>query len=148
MSTTKLPNKRRAPKDTDKPKPKSPVESILGNFPSGANPWRNRVRFSNGNTDGEQTTILNLVHPSLFCYVAGVSKITKTPLVLVSTSSDLARRKSKIPRGDLARGRMLNERIVSSGIYYYSSKNITESKLAFRAAIHELRYQQDDPGRE
>jgi hypothetical protein len=32
---------------------------------------------------------------------------------------------------------MLNEHIVASGIYYYESENITESKLSFRASVQE-----------
>ncbi|MGW4023162.1 DUF4246 domain-containing protein [Streptomyces sp. NPDC005009] len=39
---------------------------------------------------------------------------------------------------------MLNERIVSTGIYYWDSENITESRLSFRAALDEPRYEQND----
>ncbi|GGK40354.1 DUF4246 domain-containing protein [Nocardia camponoti] len=39
---------------------------------------------------------------------------------------------------------MLNERIVSTAIYYWNSSNITESKLGFRAAIDDPAYQQSD----
>ncbi|WTB86883.1 DUF4246 domain-containing protein [Streptomyces cellulosae] len=39
---------------------------------------------------------------------------------------------------------MLNERIVSTGIYYWDSENITESRLGFRAAVYEPDYMQDD----
>nr|WSW70640.1 DUF4246 domain-containing protein [Streptomyces sp. NBC_00995] len=39
---------------------------------------------------------------------------------------------------------MLNERIVSTGIYYWDSENITESRLAFRAALGDPRYEQND----
>ncbi|MEU7025901.1 DUF4246 domain-containing protein [Streptomyces sp. NPDC046275] len=39
---------------------------------------------------------------------------------------------------------MLNERIVSTGIYYWDSENITESRLAFRAALHDPEYEQND----
>jgi hypothetical protein len=39
---------------------------------------------------------------------------------------------------------MINERIVSSGIYYYASENITESRLAFRQCVREPPYEQDD----
>uniref|UniRef100_A0A914DFU3 Uncharacterized protein n=1 Tax=Acrobeloides nanus TaxID=290746 RepID=A0A914DFU3_9BILA len=39
---------------------------------------------------------------------------------------------------------MLNERIVASGIYYYDMENITESRLSFRQAIAEPKYEQDD----
>lgn len=39
---------------------------------------------------------------------------------------------------------MLNERIVSTGIYYWDSENITESRLSFRAALADPRYQQND----
>lgn len=31
---------------------------------------------------------------------------------------------------------MLNEAIVSTGIYYYDEKNVTESSLAFRMGVH------------
>jgi hypothetical protein len=39
---------------------------------------------------------------------------------------------------------MLNERIVSTAIYYWDSENITESRLGFRAAIDDPRYEQND----
>ena len=39
---------------------------------------------------------------------------------------------------------MLNERIVASGIYYFHSDNITESRLAFRQACKEPVYVQGD----
>ncbi|MEV7404176.1 DUF4246 domain-containing protein [Streptomyces sp. NPDC091267] len=39
---------------------------------------------------------------------------------------------------------MLNERIVSTGIYYWDSENITESRLGFRAALDDPLYEQSD----
>ncbi|GHH53929.1 DUF4246 domain-containing protein [Streptomyces candidus] len=39
---------------------------------------------------------------------------------------------------------MLNERIVSTGIYYWGSENITESRLSFRAALDDPEYEQSD----
>ncbi|WP_407565166.1 DUF4246 domain-containing protein [Streptomyces sp. 184] len=39
---------------------------------------------------------------------------------------------------------MLNERIVSTGIYYWDSENITESRLGFRAALDDPTYEQND----
>ncbi|MET8857368.1 DUF4246 domain-containing protein [Streptomyces sp. NPDC004579] len=39
---------------------------------------------------------------------------------------------------------MLNERIVSTGIYYWDSENITESRLSFRAALDDPNYEQSD----
>ncbi|GGW98662.1 hypothetical protein GCM10010297_20580 [Streptomyces malachitofuscus] len=39
---------------------------------------------------------------------------------------------------------MLNERIVSTGIYYWDSENITESRLAFRVALDDPDYEQND----
>ncbi|MFD8687442.1 DUF4246 domain-containing protein [Streptomyces sp. NPDC059651] len=39
---------------------------------------------------------------------------------------------------------MLNERIVSTCIYYWDSENITESRLSFRAALGDPRYEQND----
>ncbi|QKW08314.1 DUF4246 domain-containing protein [Streptomyces sp. NA04227] len=39
---------------------------------------------------------------------------------------------------------MLNERIVSTGIYYWDSENITESTLGFRAALDDPSYEQND----
>ncbi|MEC3918524.1 DUF4246 domain-containing protein [Nocardia sp. CDC160] len=42
---------------------------------------------------------------------------------------------------------MMNERIVSTGIYYWDSENITASRLSFRAAIDDPDYEQNDsPG--
>ncbi|MEV0322396.1 DUF4246 domain-containing protein [Streptomyces sp. NPDC050658] len=39
---------------------------------------------------------------------------------------------------------MLNERIVSTGIYYWDNENITESTLSFRAALDDPSYEQND----
>ncbi|MFD7876878.1 DUF4246 domain-containing protein [Streptomyces sp. NPDC059766] len=39
---------------------------------------------------------------------------------------------------------MLNERIVSTGIYYWDSENITESRLSFRTALDDPDYEQSD----
>ncbi|MFJ5136488.1 DUF4246 domain-containing protein [Streptomyces sp. NPDC088707] len=39
---------------------------------------------------------------------------------------------------------MMNERIVSTGIYYWDSENITESRLGFRAALDDPEYEQND----
>ncbi|MFI8529506.1 DUF4246 domain-containing protein [Streptomyces aquilus] len=39
---------------------------------------------------------------------------------------------------------MLNERIVSTGIYYWDSENITDSHLSFRAALDDPHYEQSD----
>ncbi|KAH8831228.1 hypothetical protein DL96DRAFT_1777437 [Flagelloscypha sp. PMI_526] len=39
---------------------------------------------------------------------------------------------------------MLNERIVSTGIYYYDSENITDSHLAFRTCISAPEYHEQD----
>ncbi|MFE5947284.1 DUF4246 domain-containing protein [Streptomyces sp. NPDC056480] len=39
---------------------------------------------------------------------------------------------------------MMNERIVSTGIYYWDSENITESRLSFRAALDDPEYEQND----
>ncbi|MFF7178013.1 DUF4246 family protein [Streptomyces sp. NPDC008121] len=39
---------------------------------------------------------------------------------------------------------MMNERIVSTGMYYWDSENITESRLGFRAALDDPRYEQND----
>ncbi|MFF9016957.1 DUF4246 domain-containing protein [Streptomyces sp. NPDC014870] len=39
---------------------------------------------------------------------------------------------------------MLNERIVSTGIYYWECENITESRLSFRAALDDPDYAQND----
>ena len=42
---------------------------------------------------------------------------------------------------------MINEAIVSTGIYYYDEENVTESHLAFRTAVDEIRghdYEQGD----
>jgi hypothetical protein len=39
---------------------------------------------------------------------------------------------------------MMNERIVSTGIYYWDSENITDNWLSFRVAVGEPEYEQDD----
>ncbi|MFI8420291.1 DUF4246 domain-containing protein [Streptomyces sp. NPDC085479] len=39
---------------------------------------------------------------------------------------------------------MLNERIVSTGIYYWDSENTTESRLGFRTALDDPEYEQND----
>ncbi|MER7479090.1 DUF4246 domain-containing protein [Streptomyces sp. NPDC126510] len=52
--------------------------------------------------------------------------------------------KPEYPGGSWHVEGMLNERIVSTGIYYWDSENITESQLSFRAALHDPDYQQND----
>ncbi|WP_336082156.1 DUF4246 domain-containing protein [Nocardia sp. SSK8] len=39
---------------------------------------------------------------------------------------------------------MMNERIVSTGIYYWEADNITDSALSFRAAVDDPEYEQND----
>ena len=39
---------------------------------------------------------------------------------------------------------MMNERIVSTGLYYWDSENITESRLSFRVALDHVNYEQND----
>ncbi|MEU1104789.1 DUF4246 domain-containing protein [Streptomyces tibetensis] len=52
--------------------------------------------------------------------------------------------KPEYPGGSWHVEGMLNERIVSTGIYYWDSENITESRLSFRAALDDPDYQQND----
>ncbi|MFF9624909.1 DUF4246 domain-containing protein [Streptomyces griseosporeus] len=52
--------------------------------------------------------------------------------------------KPEYPGGSWHVEGMLNERIVSTGIYYFDSANITESRLSFRAALDDPEYEQND----
>ncbi|PRH78446.1 DUF4246 domain-containing protein [Streptomyces solincola] len=52
--------------------------------------------------------------------------------------------KPEYPGGSWHVEGMLNERIVSTGIYYWDSENITESRLGFRAALDDPDYEQND----
>ncbi|MDX3537061.1 DUF4246 domain-containing protein [Streptomyces sp. MB09-01] len=52
--------------------------------------------------------------------------------------------KPEYPGGSWHVEGMLNERIVSTGIYYWDSENITESRLGFRAALDDPHYEQND----
>jgi hypothetical protein len=52
--------------------------------------------------------------------------------------------KPEYPGGSWHVEGMMNERIVSTGIYYWDSENITESRLAFRAALDDPSYEQND----
>lgn len=52
--------------------------------------------------------------------------------------------KPEYPGGSWHVEGMLNERIVSTGIYYWDSENITESQLSFRAALDDPQYEQND----
>lgn len=53
--------------------------------------------------------------------------------------------KPEYPGGSWHVEGMINEAIVSTGIYYYDEENVTESKLAFRAAVDEpASYEQND----
>ncbi|MFJ8079444.1 DUF4246 domain-containing protein [Streptomyces sp. NPDC096205] len=52
--------------------------------------------------------------------------------------------KPEYPGGSWHVEGMLNERIVSTGIYYWDSENITESRLSFRAALDDPDYEQND----
>ncbi len=52
--------------------------------------------------------------------------------------------KTEYPGGSWHVEGMMNERIVSTGIYYWDSDNITESRLSFRTALDDPSYQQSD----
>ncbi|MFD1540844.1 DUF4246 domain-containing protein [Nonomuraea guangzhouensis] len=52
--------------------------------------------------------------------------------------------KPEYPGGSWHVEGMMNERIVSTGIYYWDSENITESRLSFRAAVDDPDYEQND----
>ncbi|MFF4421044.1 DUF4246 domain-containing protein [Streptomyces sp. NPDC001549] len=52
--------------------------------------------------------------------------------------------KPEYPGGSWHVEGMMNERIVSTGIYYWDSENITESRLSFRAALDDPNYEQND----
>ncbi|MFI8191656.1 DUF4246 domain-containing protein [Streptomyces sp. NPDC085946] len=52
--------------------------------------------------------------------------------------------KPEYPGGSWHVEGMLNERIVSTGIYYWDSENITESRLGFRVALDDPDYEQND----
>ncbi|MFD5268924.1 DUF4246 domain-containing protein [Streptomyces sp. NPDC058335] len=52
--------------------------------------------------------------------------------------------KPEYPGGSWHVEGMMNERIVSTGIYYWGSENITESRLSFRAALDDPSYEQND----
>ncbi|MET7530374.1 DUF4246 domain-containing protein [Streptomyces goshikiensis] len=52
--------------------------------------------------------------------------------------------KPEYPGGSWHVEGMMNERIVSTGIYYWDSENITESRLSFRAALDDPGYEQND----
>ncbi|MYW04941.1 DUF4246 domain-containing protein [Streptomyces sp. SID3343] len=52
--------------------------------------------------------------------------------------------KPEYPGGSWHVEGMLNERIVSTAIHYWDSENITESRLAFRAALDDPSYEQND----
>ncbi|WP_371101928.1 DUF4246 domain-containing protein [Streptomyces sp. PU_AKi4] len=52
--------------------------------------------------------------------------------------------KPEYPGGSWHVEGMLNERIVSTGIHYWDSENITGSRLSFRAALDDPEYEQND----
>jgi hypothetical protein len=52
--------------------------------------------------------------------------------------------KPEYPGGSWHVEGMMNERIVSTGIYYWDSENINESRLSFRAALDDPSYEQND----
>ncbi|WP_079042053.1 DUF4246 domain-containing protein [Streptomyces aureus] len=52
--------------------------------------------------------------------------------------------KPEYPGGSWHVEGMMNERIVSTGIYYWDSENVTESRLSFRAALDDPDYEQND----
>ncbi|MEV5942288.1 DUF4246 domain-containing protein [Streptomyces sp. NPDC051994] len=52
--------------------------------------------------------------------------------------------KPEYPGGSWHVEGMMNERIVSTGIHYWDSENVTESRLSFRAALNDPDYEQSD----
>eukprot|EP01124_Arcella_intermedia_P019944 TRINITY_DN2731_c0_g3_i1.p1 TRINITY_DN2731_c0_g3~~TRINITY_DN2731_c0_g3_i1.p1 ORF type:complete len:325 (+),score=88.55 TRINITY_DN2731_c0_g3_i1:439-1413(+) len=74
-----------------------------------------------------------------------VSLVGKTLQVIVKLANiHLTPEKPRYPGGSWHVEGMRNEGIVASGIYYYHSSNITPSRLAFRTAVCEPGYEQND----
>ncbi|MFF9282916.1 DUF4246 domain-containing protein [Streptomyces griseosporeus] len=65
-------------------------------------------------------------------------------VIVKLASIHLTPEKPEYPGGSWHVEGMLNERIVSTGIYYFDSENITESRLSFRAALDDPHYEQND----
>ncbi|MFF9277059.1 DUF4246 domain-containing protein [Streptomyces griseosporeus] len=65
-------------------------------------------------------------------------------VIVKLASIHLTPEKPEYPGGSWHVEGMLNERIVSTGIYYFDSENITESRLNFRAALDDPHYEQND----
>ncbi|KAI8346691.1 hypothetical protein B0O80DRAFT_467493 [Mortierella sp. GBAus27b] len=70
---------------------------------------------------------------------------TKTLQVIVKLADiELTPENPRYPGGSWHVEGMANENIVASGIYYYHTENITESRLNFRIQVHEPNYEQSD----
>ncbi|MFH8935367.1 DUF4246 domain-containing protein [Streptomyces griseosporeus] len=65
-------------------------------------------------------------------------------VIVKLASIHLTPEKPEYPGGSWHVEGMLNERIVSTGIHYFDSVNITESRLSFRAALDDPHYEQND----
>ncbi|KZV69678.1 hypothetical protein PENSPDRAFT_753199 [Peniophora sp. CONT] len=69
----------------------------------------------------------------------------RTLQVIVKLSNiHLTPEKPEYPGGSWHVEGMINEAIVSTGIYYYDEENVTESRLAFRTAVDEPTYAEQD----
>ncbi|KAG9012311.1 hypothetical protein FRB90_006721 [Tulasnella sp. 427] len=70
----------------------------------------------------------------------------KVQVIVKLANIILTPEKPKYPGGSWHVEGMINERIIASGIYYYDSENITESRLAFRASVGQgnIFYEQGD----
>jgi len=68
----------------------------------------------------------------------------KLQVIVKLANIELTPEKPSYPGGVWHVEGMRNESIVASGIYYYASKNLTQSKLAFRQAVREPDYEQND----
>ncbi|KAG9012310.1 hypothetical protein FRB90_006720 [Tulasnella sp. 427] len=70
----------------------------------------------------------------------------KVQVIVKLANIILTPEKPKYPGGSWHVEGMVNERIIASGIYYYDSENITESRLAFRTSVgsSNIFYEQGD----
>lgn len=107
------------------------------------------IYYNDEDGEGDESTNTVII-PDVESYVPPKAKIPfglqgrKIQVIFKLANIELTPESLDYPGGSWHVEGMKNENIVASGIYYYYSDNITESRLHFREAIKEPDYEQND----
>ncbi|KAG0332610.1 hypothetical protein BG004_001173 [Podila humilis] len=127
-------------------------------FPIDTNDWYSHLKMPNFGTDYDsryewyKTRVPSpAAVPKEFVppvepvrYKLATENNNKHQVIVKLANIELTPENPRYPGGSWHVEGMANENIAASGIYYYDSKNITESRLEFRIHVYEPDYEQND----